>query len=443
MEKKTYNYSTKNIPTPSERNYKLQLVEKIEIFIKRMRWKAIMYDTGCKQNVNVEKYGLKTLHSPKQVKELSAFEKDLIAVVKEIKFGNARSDFQTTLQEDIRSTHNSKKTMTFADKISNMYQLTKEEHTAITSKYKKTNKKIKYRINRKGKEILKNKEALHLLDINEARNSFFMLKDHKENLQNNPTVRLTNPGKKEIGRISKAILGKINSSLIKQSKANQWKNTQNVIEWFMKIEKKSKYKFIVFDIKDFYSSIKKALLIKAINFAEKLANITNGDKVIIKHTGKSLLYDKSESWMKKDSGLFDVTMSVYDGAEVCKLVRTFLLYKLSLKYNKDNIGLYRDDGLAIFKNISGPKSEKVKKDIQKLFKENELDIVIQCNMKMINHLNVTLNLENSTYRSYQKENNQMKYIHFESSHPPSIIKQLPLSIESRLSSLSCSKKFFQ
>ena len=75
MEKKTYNYATKNLPIPSERNYKLQLVEKIEIFIKRTRWKAITYGTGCKQNGNVEKYGLKTLHSPKQVKELSSFEK--------------------------------------------------------------------------------------------------------------------------------------------------------------------------------------------------------------------------------------------------------------------------------------------------------------------------------------------------------------------------------
>ena len=59
----------------------------------------------------------------------------------------------------------------------------------------------------------------------------------------------------------------------------------------------------------------------------------------------------------------------------------FPLYKLCLKYNKNNTGLYRDDGLAIFKNISGPNSEKVKKDIQKLIKENELDIVFQCNMK--------------------------------------------------------------
>ena len=67
-----------------------------------MRWKAIVYDTGWNQNGNVEKYGLETLHSPKQVKELSAFEKYLIAVVKNIKFRNARGYFQATLQEDIR-----------------------------------------------------------------------------------------------------------------------------------------------------------------------------------------------------------------------------------------------------------------------------------------------------------------------------------------------------
>ena len=69
-------------------------------------------------------------------------------VTKYIKFRNARSDFQTTLQEDIRLIHNSKKTMTFADKTSNIYRLTKEEHNkllrnAITSKYKKTKKKSK------------------------------------------------------------------------------------------------------------------------------------------------------------------------------------------------------------------------------------------------------------------------------------------------------------
>ena len=59
--------------------------------------------------------------------------------------------------------------------------------------------------------------------------------------------------------------------------------------------------------------------------------------------------------MKKDSGLFDVTIGAYNGAEVCELVRTFLLYQISIKYNKNKVDLYRDDGLAIFKNV-GEKS---------------------------------------------------------------------------------------
>ena len=177
-------------------------------------------------------------------------------MLKNIKFRNARSDFQTTLHEDIRLIHNSKKTMTFADKTCNMYRLTKEEHNkllrnAVTSKYKKTNAKIKDKRNKKGKEILKNKETLHQLNINEENNYFFTLKDHKENFQNNPTVRLINPAKNDIVRISKVILEKINSSLVKQLKVNQWKNTQNITEWFMNIEEKSKYTFIVFDIKDY------------------------------------------------------------------------------------------------------------------------------------------------------------------------------------------------
>ena len=36
----------------------------------------------------------------------------------------------------------------------------------------------------------------------------------------------------------------------------------------------------------------------------------------------------------------------------------------------------------------------------------------------------------------------MKYINIESNHPPSIIKQLPLSIKSRLSSLPSSEEIF-
>ena len=55
-------------------------------------------------------------------------------------------------------------------------------------------------------------------------------------------------------------------------------------------------------------------------------------------------------------------MYAYYESEVCELVGSYLLYALSVKYNKTNIGLYRGDGLAVFRNISGQHSEKIKKE---------------------------------------------------------------------------------
>ena len=49
-------------------------------------------------------------------------------------------------------------------------------------------------------------------------------------------------------------------------------------------------------------------------------------------------------WMKKDSW-FNVTIGAYLGAEVCKVVGIFSLDKISVKYDKNSIGLYYDNGL--------------------------------------------------------------------------------------------------
>ena len=136
-------------------------------------------------------------------------------------------------------------------------------------------------------------------------------------------------------------------------------------------------------------------------------------------------------------------MGAYDGAKVCEFVGTYMLNLLSKKYNKNDFGLYRDDGLAVLKNKSGPQSEQVKKNIQKIFKEHGLDIVIQCNMKIVNCLDVTFNLNDGTYKPYTKPNNESKYIHKNSNHPSSVIQRISLSIDSRLSTLSFNEKIFQ
>ena len=60
-------------------------------------------------------------------------------------------------------------------------------------------------------------------------------------------------------------------------------------------------------------------------------------------------------------------------------------------------------------------------------------------MKLVNYLDVTLNLNDGSYRPYKKPNQETNYIHVNSDHPTSILKQHPMSVEKRLSSLSLSK----
>ena len=162
----------------------------------------------------------------------------------------------------------------------------------------------------------------------------------------------------------------------------------------------------------------------------------------MKWVRKSLLFDKTHVWTKKEGGLFDVTMGAYDGAEVCELVGTYLLSLLSEKYNKEDIGLYRDDGLAAFKNVSGPENERIKKDFQKIFKDKGLDIVIECNKKVVNYLDATFNLNNGTFQPFHKPETETNYINAQSDHPPSILKQIPISVERRISDLSANEEIF-
>ena len=190
----------------------------------------------------------------------------------------------------------------------------------------------------------------------------------------------------------------------------------------------------MFDIKDFYLSIT----------LSEYISISKCDIDVINHTRKSLLFERSSTWIKKQRGLFDVSMGAFDPYdEVCEFVGTYMLNELSQKYNKNDFGLYRDDVLAVLKNISGRESEPVKKIIKKIFKEHGLDIIIQCKMKVVNYLDFTFNINDGTYKHYTKPNNEIKYVHKNSNHPPSAIQQIPLSIESRLSTLSFNEKIFQ
>ena len=269
------------------------------------------------------------------------------------------------MKDDINTIHNTDTTLTFADKTSNLYKLKKEQYQkmlndSITTTYKKASDNIHNKINTYGKKLMKDEDILNRILTNGKHECFITLKNDKPNFKNNPKVRLINRAKNEIGRISKNILDKISHQLRDSLRINQWKDTSEVIEWFLKIPDKNRYKFAIFDIKDFYQSLSEKLLTNALNFAKEISDISREDMQIMYHDRKTLLFSNKNPWMKREGNLFDATVGAYDGAEVCELVGIFIINKISEKYDKNDIVLYRDDALAVFKNISGLESESIK-----------------------------------------------------------------------------------
>ena len=143
-------------------------------------------------------------------------------------------------------------------------------------------------------------------------------------------------------------------------------------------------------------------------------------------------------WRKIRSD-FDVTMGSFDGAETCELAGLFLLSQLT--HLGVNVGLYRDDRLATC--TKSPKQvEAIKKEMRKIFKHNSLQITLEVNTKVVDFLDITLDVRTATYKPYKKPNSKIPYIHKQSNHPPSIIKNLPKSINKRLSTNSKNAQIF-
>lgn len=451
MNKKTFSYSLKNIPLPSKKSYKLKLIEKVELVIKRMRWKATFFD-GKRKDAEQEKtnnFGFKTRKCPPQVAEMILFENDLFNMIKNIKFKTIKSDFLDELSNDLSMINNSSQVFAFADKTRNMYEMAKESYTKllsdnITKTYKKTSDNAYLATNREAKTIATKLGIADRSYCMAKKPSFITLKDHKENFESSPKCRLINPAKSELGKVSKVITEKLVSAIKDNTNLTQWKNTKSVIEWFKNIENKKSCTFVQFDISEFYPSISEDLYLEAIDFAKQFTELGANDLNILRHCKKSFLFDQNSPWVKKNGNEeFDITMGSFDGAESCELVGLLILNKISHVFGNGDCGLYRDDGLALLRNTNGHESDKKRKELIRIFKSLGLGITIEVNLKTVNFLDVTLNLSDESYRPYQKPNDTTIYINKNSNHPPNITKQLPKTINKRINDISSNKEIFE
>ena len=183
------------------------------------------------------------------------------------------------------------------------------------------------------------------------------------------------------------------------------------------------------DVKDFCPSITEEILDAAIVFATTNINISNYDIQIIKHSRKFLLFHNTEAWKKKSESCFNVTMGSHDGAEACELVGIFILSYLTKLINQNYVGLYRDDGLIVVKNLNGQETDKLRKSVIQVFKNFGFKIEFKTNLSEVSFLDVSFSLIKGTFQPYKNPNNNLSYINVFSNHPPNIIKCLPNTIK--------------
>ena len=120
------------------------------------------------------------------------------------------------------------------------------------------------------------------------------------------------------------------------------------------------------------------LLKQATLFAQNSVSIPRKSIDVIFHSRKSLLYHMMIHGSKKDTSVeFGVTMGSYDGAEVCEIVGLFMLDMLSKLFEKNSVGLHRDDGFSISRNYNGHQNDKVRKDLINLFKKYQLSLDVK------------------------------------------------------------------
>ena len=245
-----------------------------------------------------------------------------------------------------------------------------------------------------------------------------------------------------IGKVSKNIIRNIIINVRKTSYSNLWKNSNDTIEWFKKIKNKSKGIFTQFDIIDFYPSITKNILIDSINYAGKYVEITKEQYQIILACRKTVLENNGSTWVKTDSGNFDVPIGRYDSTQIADLVGLYILDTLSRIISPVQIGFIPYDGLIYIPNSDGPSNSSIQKIIR-AFNLLGFKIEISSNIKIANFLEVTLNLLDSTYKPFLKTDQYPSYINVNSNHPDAIIKLVPKAVNMRRRILSSSKKIFQ
>ena len=115
---------------------------------------------------------------------------------------------------------------------------------------------------------------------------------------------------------------------------------------------------------------------------------------------KTVLFYNNTTREKTTTDNFDVTMVSFDSAKIADLLGIYILDTLVRFLKLNNIGIYRDYGSISIPNSNGPRTSK----IQEKSSYMGLKIEISSNLKIVNFVDVTLNLNDNSYKPFSKPN---------------------------------------
>ena len=207
-----FQYSLKNIPVPPKQEYLLELIHSVREFQKRIKWRSHFYLNPQPNGTKKETFGFNTSRPAPIIPELKTFENNLFNLVKEIEFREHNNTFQNKLKHDVTDIRNEEKVLIKADKTTNHYKMEKANykeyiHRNITKDYKKATNDDFKKVTKEDKAIAAKLEIDDRVYTTSKREAF-MTTSHKPNYINNPTFRLLNPTKQELGKVSKQKMAK-------------------------------------------------------------------------------------------------------------------------------------------------------------------------------------------------------------------------------------------
>ena len=148
-------------------------------------------------------------------------------------------NFQREMKEDLKKMkmNDSEKIIIAADKTRNHYKCDLPRYEKmlaenISKEYKKANETELNEVNLKASRIAKKENLEKRMQTFTPGESYITIKDHKTGFPGKISCRLINPAKTDIGKLSKVILQEKVAELRESLQLNQWKSTNEVLEWF-------------------------------------------------------------------------------------------------------------------------------------------------------------------------------------------------------------------